>query len=154
LLACTVGFLINCYRARVVLGERTPKVASIQIGLTVLAAMLVLGSDRYYSKLILSPREASYMEGPHYGVSAAAGANPLFSFSPVQGLTAIAAINPFDLIQWPTQESYLPGRHLAWLVLALTACACVLAVRRRTAPLAARSLAVVAAASLIGWLVA
>ena len=153
LLACTVALLINCYRARV-LGERILKVASIQAGLTLLAAVLVLGSDRYYSKLILSPREASYMEGSNYGGNAAAGADPLFSFSPVHGLTAIAAINPFDLIHWPTEESHLPGRHLAWLVLALTASACVLAGRGRTAPLAARSLAVAAAASLIGWLAA
>ncbi len=78
----------------------------------------------------------------------------LFSFSPTQGLTAIAAVNPFGLIHWPTEESHLPGRHLAWLVLALTACACVLAGRGRTVPPPARSLAILAAASLIGWLAA
>ena len=153
-LACTAALLINCHRGRVVLGERILKVASIQAGLTVLAALLVLGSDRYYSKLILSPDEASYMTGSHYGGNAAAGASPLFSFSPKQGLTAITVVNPFGLIHWPTEEPHLPGRHLAWLVLALTACACLLAVRGRTAPLPARSLAVVSAASLIGWLTA
>ncbi len=71
LLACTAALVINCYRAHVVLGERVLKVACVQAGLTMLAALLILGSDRYYSKLILSPREASYMTGSHYGGNAA-----------------------------------------------------------------------------------
>ncbi len=100
------------------------------------------------------PTRSQLLDGIALRRQRAAGANPLFSFSPKQGLTAIAAVNPFGLIHWPTEESHLPGRHLAWLVLALTACACVLAGRRRTVPLPARSLAVVAAASLIGWLAA
>ena len=153
LLACAAALFINCYRGRVLLGERVIKVASLQAAFTVLAALLVLTSDRYYSKLILSPAEASYLTGSHYGGNTAAGANRLFVFSPKQGLTAAAAINPFDLIHWPTAESHLPGRHLAWLVLVLTACACGLTGRRRTAS-PARYLAVGAAASLIGWLAA
>ncbi|HEX6277325.1 MAG TPA: hypothetical protein VFZ53_29990, partial [Polyangiaceae bacterium] len=135
-------------------GQRPLRVASVQAVLTLLAAILILGSDRYFSKLILTPREASYMEGSNYQGTAAARANTLFSFSPVQGLTAIAAINPFALIHWPTEDSQLPGRHLVWLVLALTTSACVLAGRKRTTPGPSRSLAAVAAASLASWLVA
>ena len=94
------------------------------------------------------------MTGSHYGGNDAVEGSPLFSFSPTQGLTAIAAVNPFGLIHWPMEESHLPARYLAWLVLALTACACVLAGRGRTVPPPARSLAILAAASLIGWLAA
>jgi hypothetical protein len=154
LLACTTALLINCARGRGELGEHILKVASVQAALTVLAALLVLGSDRYYSKLILSPTEASYMEGSNYGGGAATEAKPPFTFSSEQGLATIAAINPFNLIHWPPEESHLMGRHLAWLVFVLTASAGVLAGRRLPTLIAARSLAVGAAASLVGWAVA
>lgn len=154
LIACAAALLINCYRGRTILGERIPRVAAMQAGFTLLAALFLLGSDRYYSVLILSPGRASYMTGSHYGGNAAAGANRLFTFSPRQGLASVAAVNPLGLMQWPAEAAHLPGRHLGWLVLTLVVSAGLLARRHRTAAPSSRYLAVGAAASLIVWLAA
>ena len=154
LLACTAALLINCYRARVVLGERILKVASIQAA----AHGASRAPDPRLRPLLQQvdpePTRSQLYDGIALRRQRGSWSEPSFLFlaqAGSYGHRRRQSLRPHSLADG---ESHLPGRHLAWLVLALTACACVLAGRGRTAPLPARSLAVVAAASLIGWLAA
>ncbi|MET4186704.1 hypothetical protein ABIB94_008846 [Bradyrhizobium sp. JR7.2] len=154
LVACTASLIVNCYRGRP-LGERVLKVASIQAGATLLAALIILGSDRYYSTLILNPSGAGYLTGPQFGVDSATDHPRFFSFSVESGLKALVGINPMHLVRWPEEFKTLPGRHLPWLVLVLALVACSLTViqGRRSAGHVAACFAAAAAAAFLGWLV-
>jgi hypothetical protein len=149
-LACAMALFINCYRGRCTVGDGLLKLVSAQAVFMILAALLVLGSDRFYSTLLLNPARASYMNGSHFGGDSTAR-RQFFSFSPERGLAAAAAVNPMVfLADWPVDEAQkFPGRRVPWLALALTVAACgVVALQSRSAAGAARQLMITAAVSL------
>ena len=147
--SCGAALLINSFRARTAFGEAVIKVAVIQVVFTLLAAVVVLGSDRFYSTLLTNPAGASYMKSSQFGSGESANRR-LLSFSPQHGLAAAATVGPLELLPelHPASEK-IPGRFLPWLALTLTVVACGLAVRRGpTAPDADRHLAIAAAIAL------
>jgi hypothetical protein len=152
--ACGTALLVNSYRGRRSLREGLIKLCAVQAAFMLLAAMLVLPVDRFYSTVLLNPAAASYMKSSQFGGDGSTGGQVL-AFSARRGLEAAAAVDVMAFIRQGPEDAtkMLPGRFLPWLALALAVAACWFAARQqRTTVPAARHLAITAAVSLICWL--
>lgn len=151
--ACLVALFVNCARGRALFRERVLKLCASQAAFILLASVLVLGSDRYYSTVLLNPSGASYMRSEQYGGDGSHGSHQLLGFSLRRALTAV--VEPMVLIPDRAEDppEKLPGRFLPWLAVALGIASCGFAVGRRqhTTP-AFRHLAITAGVSLVLWL--
>ena len=148
-IACTAALVITCYRARKALATSVWRIAAIQAGLVLAAALLVLGADRYYSTLLLNPQSASYMGGSDYGGNEQSKQPPPWSLSVGKGLSSLAATEPLNLLaDWPGEEpDEIPWRRLPWLAVALTVLALGVTVRHVRGP--TRTLAFLAIAFVV-----
>jgi len=152
-----LALVITCVRVHRAGTDNVRRTVVLQLLISAGLAVLLMGSDRFYSAMVLQRGEASYMDGSHYGVAERTTAKRPFTLSLDSGRAAAANENPMVLsADWPGD---LPveatwRRVLPWAAVLLTALACVLWVGRARGPSTpAARLAAVAIASVLVWIV-
>jgi hypothetical protein len=150
---------VNCVRGRTLLGDRLRKVFAFQAAFTMLAGVLVLGADRYYSAMLLNPAGASYMRSAQFGGDGSAGSHQLLGFSPRRAL--MTDVEPMLLMpdRFEDPKRRVPGRFLPWLAVMLVMASCGFAVFRwrLSSPGSpgspeVRHLTIAAAVALVFWI--